>query len=176
MKSWSDIGSAVACYEPTCVKSTWDADKCMCTTAPTTGAKSPSTGVIPTIVIRGANVLNIDLKDPRATQRAGEKRMLKARPVLPISPWILGLLVFLMSLCVIGTATMDFGGRKAAATTVGIIDGFVYLGTAVQSLALGELTSRDWSYWPWFLVPFALLGFYLLTRIWHATASKKGGH
>ncbi len=124
----------------------------------------------------------VDVKDPAASQRAGEKRKLKARPVLPVSPWILGLLVFVMSLCVIGThgllsgtATMDFGGRKAAGTTVGVIDGFVYLGTALQSIALGELTGRDWSYWPLFLLPFAVLGFFLLTRIWHAQAGK-GAH
>jgi MFS transporter, OPA family, glycerol-3-phosphate transporter len=83
--------------------------------------------------------------------------------------------VFVMSLCVIGThgllsgtATMDFGGRKGAATAVGMIDGFVYLGTAVQSFSLGYLTARDWDYWPWFMLPFALLGFLLCLRIWNA--------
>jgi len=40
-----------------------------------------------------------------------------------------------------GTATMDFGGRKGAATAVGLIDGFVYLGTGVQSISLGFITS-----------------------------------
>ena len=89
--------------------------------------------------------------------------------------WALGFIVFVMSICVIGThgllsgtATMDFGGRKGAATAVGVIDGFVYLGTGLQSLALGYITSRDWSLWPVFLAPFSLLGFILLTRIWHA--------
>ncbi len=87
----------------------------------------------------------------------------------------LGICAFIMQIAVIGThgllsgtATMDFGGRKAAATAVGAIDGFVYLGTAVQSFALGALTTRSWSYWPPFLVPFAFLGFFLCTRIWHA--------
>ena len=102
----------------------------------------------------------------------------------PITPYALGILVFLMSLGVIGThgllsgtATMDFGGRKGAATAVGVIDGFVYLGTAVQSLSLGYLTTQDWSYWPLFLLPFGILGSYLTTRIWHATPDKKrGGH
>jgi len=97
-------------------------------------------------------------------------------PALKGDGWLLGVLVFLMSICVIGThgllsgtATMDFGGRRGAATAVGIIDGFVYLGTGVQSLALGYLTTKSWTLWPVFLVPFALLGFTLLTRIWHAT-------
>jgi OPA family glycerol-3-phosphate transporter-like MFS transporter len=33
-----------------------------------------------------------------------------------------------------GTASMDFGGRKNVGIAVGIIDGFVYLGTGVMSL------------------------------------------
>ena len=97
--------------------------------------------------------------------------------------WVLGSLVFVMSIGVIGThgllsgtATMDFGGRQGAATAVGVIDGFVYLGTAVQSLALGAITTRDWAGWPWFLLPFAVLGLYLLTRIWYAVPKAKGGH
>ncbi len=94
--------------------------------------------------------------------------------------WVLGLMVFLVSICVIGThgvlsgtATMDFGGRKGAATAVGIIDGFVYLGTGFQSLALGFITMRNWLFWPVFLAPFALIGVFLLSRIWNATPLKK---
>jgi len=97
-------------------------------------------------------------------------------PALNGDGWALGFLVFLMSICVIGThgllsgtATMDFGGRKSAATAVGIIDGFVYLGTGVQSLALGWITTRNWTFWPVFMAPFALMGFLLLRRIWNAT-------
>ncbi|HPI72547.1 MAG TPA: MFS transporter [bacterium] len=96
----------------------------------------------------------------------------------------LGLIVVLMSLCVIGvhgmlsgTSTMDFGGRRAAATAVGLIDGFVYLGTGIQSMSLGFLTSQNWSYWPPFLVPFAVLGLALSIKIWHAFPdSKRSGH
>jgi OPA family glycerol-3-phosphate transporter-like MFS transporter len=80
-----------------------------------------------------------------------------------------------MSFCVIGThgvlsgtSTMDFGGQRAAGTAVGMIDGFVYLGTGVQSVALGFITTSNWSWWPVFLVPFTLLGFYLAARIWQA--------
>lgn len=94
------------------------------------------------------------------------------------SGWVLGFLVFMMSIGVIGThgllsgtATMDFGGRKGAATAVGVIDGFVYLGTGLQALAIGHITSSPklgWDYWPVFLAPFGLLGFFLLRRIWDA--------
>ncbi|MBC8182845.1 MFS transporter [candidate division KSB1 bacterium] len=97
--------------------------------------------------------------------------------------YILGFIVIFMSLCVIGvhgmlsgTATMDFGGRRGAATAVGLIDGFVYLGTGVQSLALGFLTEKSWNYWPLFLIPFAIIGLVLAVKIWHAfpQATRKG--
>lgn len=89
--------------------------------------------------------------------------------------FVLAVIIFVVSFAVIGThgllsgtATMDFGGRKGAATAVGIIDGFVYLGTAVQSFSLGIITSKSWTLWPVFLIPFGFIGFFLLTRIWNA--------
>jgi OPA family glycerol-3-phosphate transporter-like MFS transporter len=101
-----------------------------------------------------------------------------------LNPLILGSLVTIISFAVIGThgmlsgtATMDFGGRKGAATAVGLIDGFVYLGTGVQSISLGFITEWNWAFWPVFLIPFALLGFVLLIRIWNAfPKGKSSGH
>jgi len=182
--SWDDVRKAVTCHEPRCVDSAWDPEACVCTTSAGAAREpSPSTGLIPASVMRDGVLVDVELQDPKASQRAGDARQLKARPELPLSPWVLGVLVFFMSLAVIGThgllsgtATMDFGGKKAAATAVGIIDGFVYLGTALQSLALGALTGVAWLFWPLFLFPFALIGFFLLTRIWHAKAGKGGGH
>src|SRR5690606_30519980 len=37
-----------------------------------------------------------------------------------------------------GTASADFGGRKNAGIAVGLIDGFVYLGTAFQAQVYGR--------------------------------------
>ena len=68
---------------------------------------------------------------------------------------------------------MDFGGSKGAATAVGLIDGFVYLGTAIQSISLGYLTAKSWDYWPWFMLPFAIIGFLLCLRIWKAAPQPK---
>ncbi len=97
------------------------------------------------------------------------------------NPLLLGILVSAVSVTVIGThgmlsgtATMDFGGRKAAATAVGLIDGLVYLGTGVQSLALGFITSWNWSYWPVFLIPFAIAGIAMTTLIWNAIPKGRG--
>lgn len=135
----------------------------------------------------------VEVKDPAykarkeggfaPVMRAGDIRELKASPSLSLSPYLLGVVVFLISLCVIGThgllsgtATMDFGGKKGAATAVAMIDGFVYLGTALQSFALGKITSHDWAYWPWFLAPFALIGFLLSLRIWNARPSGASAH
>jgi MFS transporter, OPA family, glycerol-3-phosphate transporter len=96
---------------------------------------------------------------------------------------LLGWTVILMSLCVIGVhgmlsgaATMDFGGKKNAGVAVGIVDGAVYAGTALQSVVvaglipLGEAAkdSHNWSKWPMALVPLSVVGLVLATRVWNA--------
>ncbi len=80
-----------------------------------------------------------------------------------------------------GTAAADFGGRKATATCSGIVDGCVYMGSTLQSFAVGFLTDPEkfsghsWQWWPIFLIPFALLGGIIAWRLWHALpdATKK---
>jgi len=178
-KSWSDVSEAIACVPSQCQGSgvRWDAKLCLCSSRPKeAGDNLPaSTGLIFISVLREGKQLELAWKDPLTHARAGDRRALPAGPVLALNPYWLGLFVFLVSLCVIGThgllsgtATMDFGGRRAAATAVGLIDGFVYLGTAFQGLCLGYLTTQNWVYWPLFLLPFAVIGFILLTRLWHA--------
>jgi len=117
-----------------------------------------------------SDIMRIEVKD--VAQVSGAATSSRA--------YILGFIVIFMSLCVIGvhgvlsgTSTMDFGGQRAAATAVGLIDGFVYLGTGVQSLALGFLTTQNWNFWPPFLVPFAILGLVLAIRIWYAFPNAK---
>ena len=94
---------------------------------------------------------------------------------------LVGFLSFFISVCVIGvhgmlsgTASMDFGGKKAAATTAGVIDGFVYLGTGVQSVALGYIIPKyGWNAWPLFLIPFTLVGMFFTRRMWNAFPNAK---
>jgi len=101
---------------------------------------------------------------------------------------MLGWTVIFMSLCVIGvhgmlsgTASMDFGGKKNAGVAVGIIDGAVYAGTALQSLLLGRILPSDdaakdvqnWSSWPVALVPLSVAGLLLATRVWNAKPQSK---
>ena len=99
------------------------------------------------------------------------------------APIILFLCGVLMSLCVIGThgvlsgaASADFGGKNGTATAVGLIDGFVYLGVALQSISLGYLTKANWNYWMPFLIPFTIVGFLLSLKIWNVKPATKGGH
>lgn len=182
IQGWQEVRNAVQCWEPTCRDSGWDREACVCssTLAP---SKPEHAAGIPASVERDGKRLELMLPDPKAEQRAGDLRLLDAQPVLPLSPWWLGAFVFLMSLCVIGThgllsgtATMDFGGRKGAATAVGVIDGFVYLGTALQSVSLGYLTTENWAWWPWFLLPFSVIGFALCLRIWKARPGGARAH
>lgn len=95
----------------------------------------------------------------------------------------LGWFALFVSLCVIGvhgmlsgTASMDFGGVKNAGIAVGLIDGFVYLGSSLQSGVYGFVLPsgkgdpgandpQNWWFWPAVLIPVALIGFVLAYRI-----------
>jgi MFS transporter, OPA family, glycerol-3-phosphate transporter len=106
--------------------------------------------------------------------------------------WAVGVLVIVMSMAVIGvhgmlsgTASMDFGGSKNVGIAVGIIDGFVYLGTAVMSFtyaiilpkveldAAGNMVGAatdpgNWIAWPLSMLPIAAIGLFMAFKVWHA--------
>jgi OPA family glycerol-3-phosphate transporter-like MFS transporter len=99
------------------------------------------------------------------------------------STYGLGITVVVMMLAVIGVhgmlsgaASMDFGGKKNVGIVVGIIDGFVYLGQGLQYLTVSRFLPEgepaaimtNWRPWPIMLVPFAILGLLLASRIWNA--------
>jgi MFS transporter, OPA family, glycerol-3-phosphate transporter len=116
-------------------------------------------------------------------------------------PWIIAF----MSMAIIGvhgmlsgTASADFGGKANTGVAVGIIDGFVYAGTAVQFFIYGRTlpaaklfcadgTTRvnpeskiidNWKIWPYAMIPVALIGFVLAVKLWNARADqtkKKSG-
>ena len=104
--------------------------------------------------------------------------------------WVGGIAAMTISMSVIavhgilsGTATADFGGAKNTGIVVGIVDGFVYLGTGVQGFVLGKITPTgeaaadpsNWRMWPLFLLPFAIAGFLMTLKIWGAIpAGRKG--
>jgi hypothetical protein len=181
-RSWEAVQKAIRLFPAGCKPGAHLVDgTCV---AGGNGGDPPQASTIPARVRRAGAELDVALpdtaqRDGKWTMRAGDSRHLSAGPVPTTSPYFLGVLMVLMSLCVLGThgvlsgtASMDFGGRRAAATATGMIDGAVYLGTALQGFALGQLTTRSWSYWPLFLLPFAVLGFGLTTRIWNASPRK----
>jgi OPA family glycerol-3-phosphate transporter-like MFS transporter len=84
-----------------------------------------------------------------------------------------------------GTASMDFGGRKAAATVTGALDGIQYVGSGLTGVGLGNVLNRyGWdghpfqhgyhpqNAWVWVgcIIPFSIVGGYVMTRLWHAKA------
>ncbi len=100
----------------------------------------------------------------------------------------IGWVVALLSLCVIGvhgmlsgTASADFGGKKGAGMATGIIDGFVYLGTALQAFIYGRMLPKDlaakdpsnWTSWPLTMIPVAVLGFVLALKLWNARPNQR---
>jgi len=88
-----------------------------------------------------------------------------------------------------GTASMDFGGRKAAATVTGALDGIQYIGSGLTGFGLGWiLKTYGWDgvathghqpthAWVWVgsIIPFSLIGAFIMTRIWNAKAGS-GAH
>jgi OPA family glycerol-3-phosphate transporter-like MFS transporter len=90
------------------------------------------------------------------------------------SPFVVGCAGIAIVTCAVGitslmsgTAATDFGGRKATATCAGVVDGFAYFGSGIQSFCLGYLTTWSWHWWPLFLMPFAVLGLLIALRIWN---------
>jgi len=76
-----------------------------------------------------------------------------------------------------GAASMDFGGRKAAATAAGLFDGMQYLAGSVVGMGVGYITTRwGWDAWHWAPIPFALVGAILMSRLWNELPKGRGGH
>ena len=117
-------------------------------------------------------------------------------------PWLIGWSVAFMSMAIIGvhgmltaTASADFAGKKNTGMAVGLIDGFVYVGSMIQSFiygaylpatkvrdASGCLVSNpeaknvdNWYIWPYAMIPVAIIGFLLTLRIWNAKPTRGGG-
>lgn len=85
-----------------------------------------------------------------------------------------------------GTASMDFGGKKNVGVVVGVIDGCVYLGTALEALVLGRVLptkaaqqdAHNWWTWPAVMLPLAIVGLLLSMKVWNARPKAKAfaGH
>ncbi len=104
-------------------------------------------------------------------------------------PFMVSWIIAFMAMAIIGVhgmlsgvASQDFGGKKNAGTATGIIDGFVYLGTALQAVVFGNLLpekgseaakqTSNWIAWPGAMLPMAILGLFFAVKIWNARAGK----
>ncbi len=73
-----------------------------------------------------------------------------------------------------GAASMDFGGKKAAATAAGLFDGVQYIAGAVVGIGLGKLLDKQgWGIWPFVPIPFALAGAVIMSRLWNVLPGKR---
>jgi OPA family glycerol-3-phosphate transporter-like MFS transporter len=96
--------------------------------------------------------------------------------------WIIGAFVvnsFAISMVhsmLSGTASMDFGGKKAAATATGMFDGMQYIGGAAVGMGMGWLLeSFGWGVWGPSMISFSVIGAILMLRLWN-TVPTRGGH
>ena len=76
-----------------------------------------------------------------------------------------------------GAASMDFGGKRAAASAAGLFDGMQYLAGAVVGMGGGYITTNwGWGAWHWAPIPFALIGAYVMSRLWNELPKGKAAH
>ena len=67
-----------------------------------------------------------------------------------------------------GTASMDFGGRKGAATAAGMLDGIQYVASGITSVAMGVVIDRwGWDAWAVTIIPFSLVGAAIIAKLWN---------
>ena len=119
------------------------------------------------------------------------------------TPAGIGFVVAFMAMSVIGingmlsgVASQDFGGRKNAGTATGLIDGFVYFGSAIQGVVYGHTLPESkimvggklvenpaihdvasWHAWPLAMIPVCVLGLALSLTIYNARVKPRtSGH
>src|SRR5580765_1962166 len=68
-----------------------------------------------------------------------------------------------------GTASMDFGGQRAAATAAGMFDGMQYVGGSFVGFGMGWLLEhKGWGAWGPSMIGFSGLGAVLMLVLWNA--------
>jgi OPA family glycerol-3-phosphate transporter-like MFS transporter len=75
-----------------------------------------------------------------------------------------------------GTASMDFGGKRAAASAAGMFDGMQYVGQSCVGWGMGMLIDiYGWGAWGSSMIGFAAAGGILMLFLWNARPGR-GGH
>lgn len=70
-------------------------------------------------------------------------------------------------------AAMDFGGKKAAATATGMLDGIQYVASGFTGYGLGWIIKHfGWGAWTWSIIPFSIIGAVIMTRLWNVKPAR----
>jgi OPA family glycerol-3-phosphate transporter-like MFS transporter len=104
--------------------------------------------------------------------------------LLAFGPIAAAFFLALLSFCVNGAhgmiggaASMDFGGKKAAATAAGLFDGMQYLAGAFVGMGVGYITTNwGWDAWHYAPIPFALFGAWVMSRLWNVMPKGRRAH
>ena len=102
-------------------------------------------------------------------------------PTIPIDQWelslvtliIIGFMTYGPHVSIVSTIPMDFGTRKAAASTTGFIDGMGYIGAAITGVGSGILIDNygwDSAFYFWVFSAFAAA--ILMATLWHFKPKK----
>jgi OPA family glycerol-3-phosphate transporter-like MFS transporter len=76
-----------------------------------------------------------------------------------------------------GTASMDFGGKRAAASATGMFDGMQYIGGAAVGSGMGwMLETFGWGSWGPSMIGFSIIGAILMLRLWNTVPKGIRGH
>lgn len=77
-----------------------------------------------------------------------------------------------------GAASMDFGGKKAAATAAGLFDGMQYFAGAFTGTIVGIIIKDlgDWQLWKLWVMPAAVVGAVVMATLWNTTPRGNSSH
>jgi OPA family glycerol-3-phosphate transporter-like MFS transporter len=76
-----------------------------------------------------------------------------------------------------GTASMDFGGKRAAATAAGMFDGMQYIGGSFAGYGVGVLLDLyGWDVWAPSMIGFAAIGGILMLPLWNSRPRGRSAH
>ncbi|MBZ5537529.1 MAG: MFS transporter [Acidobacteriia bacterium] len=76
-----------------------------------------------------------------------------------------------------GTASMDFGGKKAAASATGMFDGMQYIGGSAVGIGMGWMLERlGWGAWGPSMIGFSIIGAILMLRLWNVVPKVRPTH
>lgn len=98
-------------------------------------------------------------------------------------PWVMAAILACLSFFINGAhgmiggaASMDFGGRKAAATAAGLFDGIQYFTSApFVGIGMGKVLDHwSWGAWAWVPLPFAVMGAIVISTLWNVKPGKRG--